>query len=175
MIVEREILDIGAAVDKIITERLGRMFVVNLNDAVKVRLTDLGKEIYYHRYDDLNLRAGKIINNPKFPEEDTEGYAEFQLWDFIQLYGGYIGMARPNVIEPLDIVCPMHGHGDPPGEPGPRGVPCSTNADRIRAMTDEELAKKMSGLESFALTCGGGWPTEKWLEWLRQEDTDADN
>lgn len=44
-----------------------------------------------------------------------------------------------------------------------------THADRIRAMSDEELAKKMSGLESFALTCGGGWPPEKWLEWLRQE------
>ena len=46
-----------------------------------------------------------------------------------------------------------------------------TNADRIRNMTDEELAKKMSGLESFALTCGGGWPPEKWLEWLKQEAT----
>ena len=44
-----------------------------------------------------------------------------------------------------------------------------TNADRIRSMTDEELAKKMSGLESFALTCGGGWPPEKWLDWLRKE------
>ena len=45
----------------------------------------------------------------------------------------------------------------------------ATNADRIRVMSDEELAKKMSGLESFALTCGGGWPPEKWLDWLRQE------
>lgn len=45
----------------------------------------------------------------------------------------------------------------------------TTNADRIRAMTDEELANKISGIESFALTCGGGWPPEKWLEWLRQE------
>lgn len=44
-----------------------------------------------------------------------------------------------------------------------------TNADRIRSMTDEELAKKISGIESFALTCGGGWPPEKWLEWLRKE------
>ena len=44
-----------------------------------------------------------------------------------------------------------------------------TNADRIRSMTDEELANKMSGLESFALTCGGGWPPEKWLDWLRNE------
>ena len=45
----------------------------------------------------------------------------------------------------------------------------ATNADRIRAMTDEELAKKISGIESFALTCGGGWPPEKWLDWLKQE------
>jgi hypothetical protein len=44
-----------------------------------------------------------------------------------------------------------------------------TNADRVRAMTDEELANKISGLESFALTCGGGWPPEKWLDWLKQE------
>lgn len=45
----------------------------------------------------------------------------------------------------------------------------TTNADRIRSMSDEELAKKISGIESFALTCGGGWPPEKWLDWLRQE------
>ena len=48
-----------------------------------------------------------------------------------------------------------------------------TNADRIRSMTDEELANKMSGLESFALTCGGGWPPEKWLEWLKEEVKDV--
>ena len=44
-----------------------------------------------------------------------------------------------------------------------------TNADKIRSMTDKELAKKISGIESFALTCGGGWPPEKWLDWLKQE------
>lgn len=44
-----------------------------------------------------------------------------------------------------------------------------TNAGKIRSMTDEELAKKISAIESFALTCGGGWPPEKWLDWLRQE------
>ena len=45
----------------------------------------------------------------------------------------------------------------------------NTNADKIRAMTDEELAKKISGIESFALTCGSGWPPEKWLDWLKKE------
>ena len=32
------------------------------------------------------------------------GYTEFQLWNFIELYGQHIGMCKPNVIEPLDIV-----------------------------------------------------------------------
>ena len=48
----------------------------------------------------------------------------------------------------------------------------ATHAEQIRAMSDEELAKKMSGLESFALTCGGGWSPEKWLEWLKREAED---
>lgn len=152
-------------------------FKVNLNDTVKVRLTDLGKEIYYHRYDNLNQRAGKIICKPKFPEEDAEGYTQFQLWDFIQLYGGYIGLARPNVIEPLNIVCLMQGHADPPGEPGPRGVPCSTNGEKIRAMTDEQLAAYI-GHGSLCNTIqeedGGEWCSqygtcsECILKWLRQ-------
>lgn len=121
MMVEREILDIGAAVDKMIEDRLGRMFTVNLNDTVKVKLTDVGKHIYYHRYDTLNWEAGRQICEPKFPNVDSEGYTSFQLWDFINLYGNHIFMGYPNVIEPLDILCPMKGHKDPPGEPGPRG------------------------------------------------------
>ena len=44
-----------------------------------------------------------------------------------------------------------------------------TNADRIRSMTDEELAKKISGIEQFALTVDGAWPPEQWLDWLKQE------
>ena len=48
-----------------------------------------------------------------------------------------------------------------------------TWGDIIRSMTDEELANKISGIESFALTCGGGWPPEKWLDWLRQEADDG--
>lgn len=47
-----------------------------------------------------------------------------------------------------------------------------TNADRIRAMTDEELAKKISGIEQFALTTDGAWSPEQWLDWLKQEVND---
>lgn len=51
----------------------------------------------------------------------------------------------------------------------PLNKPKHTNADRIRAMTDEELAKKISGIEQFALTVDGAWSPEQWLDWLKQE------
>lgn len=47
-----------------------------------------------------------------------------------------------------------------------------TNADRIRAMTDKELAEWLS------CNCTGdgyGNSAEDWLDWLRQEVADADN
>lgn len=77
---------------------------LNLNEPIKVKLTDLGKEIYYHQYDRVNQIAGREICKPKFPKEDENGYTEFQLWCFMELYGEHIGMTLPNVIEPLEIV-----------------------------------------------------------------------
>lgn len=77
---------------------------INLNEPIKVKLTDLGKEIYYHQYDRTNQIAGREICKPRFPREDENGYTEFQLWCFIELYGMHMGMTLPNVIEPLEIV-----------------------------------------------------------------------
>ena len=77
---------------------------INLNEPIKVKLTDWGKEIYYHQYDRINQIVGREICKPKFPKEDENGYTEFQLWCFVELYGEHIGMALPNVIEPLEIV-----------------------------------------------------------------------
>jgi hypothetical protein len=34
---------------------------INLNEPIKVRLTDWGKEIYYHQYDRTNQIAGREI------------------------------------------------------------------------------------------------------------------
>ena len=77
---------------------------ININETIKVKLTDLGKEIYYHQYDRINEFAGRKICEPKFPKEDENGYTEFQLWCFIKLYGGHIGVTLPNVIKPNEIV-----------------------------------------------------------------------
>ena len=77
---------------------------INLNEMVKVKLTPLGAEIYYKQFDELNKECGREICKPQMPQIDKDGYTEFQLWNFIELYGQHIGMCKPNVIEPLDIV-----------------------------------------------------------------------
>lgn len=77
---------------------------ININEYVKVKLTDYGKDIFYHQYDNLNKTYGKEIIKPSYPKVDSDGYTSFQLWCFINLYGRYIDMGLQNVIEPLEIV-----------------------------------------------------------------------
>lgn len=79
---------------------------INLNDRVKVKLTPLGVEIYYHQYDDLNKiikENGGTQLEPRMPQIDKDGYTEFTFHHFINLYGEHIGMCKPNVIEPINI------------------------------------------------------------------------
>lgn len=105
---------------------------INLNEVIKVKLTDHGKNIFYHRYDRLNSISNKVIGKPSMPKVDEDGYTTFQLWDFMKLYGVHIGMTLPNVIEPLDIVFDaptieperktgvweeVHGYVTPGGDP----------------------------------------------------------
>ena len=79
---------------------------LNLNSTIKVRLTDYGKDIFYHYFDDLNIfivsRGGKEIE-PCYPNVDENGYSKFQLWDFMNIYGPYMRLGARNVIEPLEI------------------------------------------------------------------------
>lgn len=77
---------------------------ININEYVKVKLTDYGKEIFYHQFDEINsfYKCEKI--KPHYPKVDKEGYTSFQLWHFMNLYGNYIDICMQNVIEPLEIV-----------------------------------------------------------------------
>lgn len=77
---------------------------LNLNETIKVKLTDLGKDIYYHKYDRINAFFGRELCKPSYPKVDDDGYTVFQLWCFIELYGEHIGMAHQNVIDPIEIV-----------------------------------------------------------------------
>ena len=79
---------------------------INLNDRIKVKLTPLGAEIYYHQYDDIHKDYPKMKKHlqSSLPKVDENGYTEFQLWHFMELYGEHIGMCKKNVISPLDII-----------------------------------------------------------------------
>lgn len=70
---------------------------LNWNDCVKVKLTDHGKDIYFHQYDNL-IEEGLHIER-EYPKVDEDGFSEFQLWPFMNLYGPYINMAMPVVAE----------------------------------------------------------------------------
>ncbi len=80
---------------------------INLNEVVKFKLTDLGKDIFIHQYDEINSRirelGGKPIQ-PALPKVDENGYTSMQLWNFMAIYGSYLGMGKPNVIEPLNLI-----------------------------------------------------------------------
>lgn len=80
---------------------------INLNDIIKVKLAPLGAEIYYHQYDEVNKKIkknGGTELEPLMPQIDKDGFTEIQLWHFMELYGEHIGMCKPNVINPLDII-----------------------------------------------------------------------
>ena len=80
---------------------------INLNEQVKFKLTDFGKDIYYHRFDDVNRL---IISNggeplaSRMPETDKDGYTKMQLWDFMSVFGKHMGIAKPEVLYPLEII-----------------------------------------------------------------------
>lgn len=80
---------------------------INLNEIVKFKLTPLGADIYYHRYDALNQ---KIIKNggqplpPRLPRVDDKGYTSMQLWEFMETYGEHMGLTQPVVVQPLEII-----------------------------------------------------------------------
>lgn len=72
---------------------------INLNDIIRVKLTDHGKDIYYHQFDDLNNTCDKPIIIPSYPKVDVNGFTEMQLWNFIRIYGQYIYPGSKLVIE----------------------------------------------------------------------------
>lgn len=83
------------------------MWGVNLNQTIKVKLNDLGKEIYYHQYDEVNERIkrnGDKPIKPTMPKVDADGYTEFQIWKFMNLYGEYMEMCGEPVLETLDVI-----------------------------------------------------------------------
>ncbi|MBW1853066.1 MAG: hypothetical protein JRJ00_00025 [Deltaproteobacteria bacterium] len=62
----------------------------NINDYVKVKLNQEGRNIYFDRDKRLNDSYGREIIKPRTPEVDKEGYSKFQMHELMSLYGEHL-------------------------------------------------------------------------------------
>lgn len=65
----------------------------NLNDYIKVKLTEYGRKIYRSSFISLGLPEPHI-------NVDEEGYTRFQMHDFINTFGEYIHVGCEMPCEP---------------------------------------------------------------------------
>ena len=79
------------------------MKAFNINHIIKVKLTNHAKDIYYHQHDKLNKSYGRELIKPSYPEVDKDGFTEFQLWHFIEIYGPYMHMTSPMILQDNNI------------------------------------------------------------------------
>ena len=80
--------------------------MANINDRIKVKLTEYGKSILYN-HDYSNLSQMKSLNLPLdyFPHTaDTDGYYEFTLWEFMSMFGAHFINGGPQIIENNEII-----------------------------------------------------------------------
>lgn len=80
---------------------------LNLNSTIGFRLNDRGKDIYYHKYDELNeyivSRGGGEPLERRYPDVDENGISWFQLWQFMNIFGNHIGLGKPEFWKELSI------------------------------------------------------------------------
>lgn len=73
----------------------------NLNQYVKVRLTDHGRQ---HHYDQWLELASNMRSWPKEryvrPKVDADGYCKWQMHDLMQIFGSKVGVGFPLMFEP---------------------------------------------------------------------------
>ena len=66
----------------------------NINNYVKVKLTEEGLKILKSQYNEMLNRmapqARKSMGPFKKPKTDKKGYSEFQLWELMQHFGSYM-------------------------------------------------------------------------------------
>jgi len=62
----------------------------NINDTVKVKLTEAGRNILRDRHDEAYSSVPQFIEKPeyKLPEVDSNGYTKFQLHELMNIFGG---------------------------------------------------------------------------------------
>ena len=81
----------------------------NINNTIKVKLTDHGRDILNEYFSEISkycagidIESDDVISSQY--AEDEEGYTEFQLWDFMNIFGSYFRLGSPIIIQNNDII-----------------------------------------------------------------------
>ena len=72
---------------------------INLNDVVRVRLTDYGRALHRKNYDRLMAELVALPRQSPYvpPKEDADGWSEWTLWVLCEEFGRHfvMGMNTP--------------------------------------------------------------------------------
>lgn len=80
--------------------------MANINDRIKVKLTEHGKSIL-NNYDNYNLSEVEYLNLPVSYSPhpaDADGYYEFTLWEFMSIFGAHFYNGGPQLLEDNEII-----------------------------------------------------------------------
>ena len=98
----------------------------NVNEYVRVKLTERGKKCLRENYDKLaQAWGGKLTFQFRLPEEDADGWSRWQMWSLMQDLGPHISMGSEPPFEtsievlannPVTERLPARGTDQPQGE-----------------------------------------------------------
>ena len=72
---------------------------VNINEYVKVKLTEEGFAILHQQHKDFWESVGKSGRPYIEPKVDAEGYSEFQFWNLMSEFGSHMRLGRLSPFE----------------------------------------------------------------------------
>lgn len=86
--------------------------IFNINEYIKVRLTDYGRKMHRKNYDEFwgKIAVPRIIDYIP-PIEDEDGWSTWQMWTFMEQFGRYMRLGEKNVIETNIIIVEDHRRG----------------------------------------------------------------
>ena len=75
----------------------------NINDSVKVKLNDRGREILKQKYELLFKDSPRYKFTP--PREDEQGWSKWQMWHLMKTFGPHISLALELPFETEIEIC----------------------------------------------------------------------
>jgi hypothetical protein len=80
----------------------------NLNEIVKVKLTDVGKKIFYELDKNFNWKISEIVDTSIYSNRiDNDGYVDMQMWEVMHLFGNHMKLGMDLPIE-MNVILKSH-------------------------------------------------------------------